>query len=347
MPRPGHAYETILWTSARTAPLIESVLSKMNGAAKPIGLGGSREPAVRDLAKRLECEHDDDLRRLLINRPATYLLLATLDRVPPAALTAALNQGTTILTLEPLAATFEELAPPPREEDETENPRAKIPGVLHHIPAFTRSAGWLSAADPQLVLGSIKNLAMIAASSAADASLFARLHESWRIILELAALPESIDCALQVPPREQPENLRELTGSLTAHARLPDGGSALIELSQSAAPSSPIACDRLLHLVGERGRLRATDLTYQLFDHTGLLLDELNPARPAPPFTFADAVAHHWMQIIDRPALAAQSPRDPAAHEAAALACCLTCLLSARTGQPESPGKLMFAHGWK
>ena len=34
-----------------------------------------------------------------------------------------------------------------------------------------------------------------------------------------------------------------------------------------------------------------------------------------------------------------------AAVEAQALACCLTCLLSARTGEAESPARLLELHG--
>jgi hypothetical protein len=354
MPQRGHAFETLLWTDPQHLPLVEAVLSLMNGAFRIIGVGGPRLPAVKDLAARLDCPFDDDLRRLTVDHPAAYVLLASLDQVSAPAIVAAMTHGATVLTLEPLAATLTEL----HENQElpwTQGAVCRAGGRVINIPSFMRGAGWLSAADPQTVLGGARSLAMIVASSAESCSLFSRLHEAWTILLELAAMPESIDCALLSPSRHQPTGLRGLAGNLTAHARMPDGGGAVLHLSETPVGASAIAkqgpsvtpffpCHRSLQITGEQGQLRVSDLSYELFDLAGRRLDHRDANPPGLTHTFAGAIADHWLQLIDRPALSTGRNSQSYALDTAALACCLACLLSSRTGQAESPERLLSVH---
>lgn len=346
MPTAGNAFETTLWTDARSLPTVKAIMSRMGQAVRTIGVGGPRQTPVKAMADALGASFDDDLRRLVIDKPATYLLLATMNRVEPSVISSALKQGCTILALEPIAEDFRELEqsglfarqPEDRSLDESA-------GHFVHGPAFTQSPGWLRAADPQLVLGSVQGAAYLSTTRQGEGSLFARLHEAWRMLLDLMQLPETIDCSILQPNRAAAESLRDLTGQVSIHARLPDESSAILQLHETPAADAVAPCDRQLQLIGERGRLRVTDRAYELFDHQGALLDEAI-ATTAPP-TFADAVAHHWQQLIDRPSLANPPRRDRAMHEASALACCLASLLSARTGTAESPGKLLAVNGWK
>ncbi len=346
MPTAGHAFETTLWTDARSLPAVRGIVSRMGQAVRIIGVGGPRQTPVKELADGLGADFDDDLRRLMIDKPATYLLLATMNGVEPSVIRGTLKQGCTILALEPIAADFRELEqsglfamqPEDRSLDEAA-------GHYVHGPAFTQSPGWLRAADPQLVLGGVQGAAYLSATRQGEGSLFARLHEAWRMVLDLMQLPETIDCSILQPDRTAAESLRDLTGQVSIHARLPDESGAILQLHEIPPADAMAPCDRQLQLIGERGRLRVTDRAYELFDHQGTPLDEA-VATAAPP-AFADAVAHHWRQLIDRPSLANPPRRDRAMHEASALACCLACLLSARTGTAESPGKLLAVNGWK
>jgi len=349
-----HAYETTLWADAKSVPAVRAIVARMGSAIKVIGVGGPRQPAVSDLAKVLDADYDDDLRRLIIDKPATYILLATMNQVDPAIITSALKQGCTVLALEPIAADFRQLESFTlfaRQPEDRDRSSTALPGHFIHCPAFTQSPGWLRAADPQLVLGPIQSTAVLSASRQGEGSLFARLHEAWRMALDLTQMPQSIECSILQPSRVIDASLRDLTGHLSMHARMPDESSIQFQLHEISAATTPAPCDRMIHLIGELGRLRVTDCAYELFDHQGSLLDEAvhQPTDKAQdsPFTFAAAVAHHWRQLIDRPALANPQMRDRAKHEAMALACCLTCLLSARTGTAESPAKLLTVNGWR
>ena len=346
MPTAEHAYETTLWTDARSLPTVQAIVSAMGQAVRIIGVGGPRQTPIKALADTLGAGFDDDLRRLMIDKPSTYLLLATMNHVDPLVINSALKQGCTILALEPIAADFRELEQSGlfarQPEDRSLDQQT---GHYVHCPAFTQSPGWLRAADPQIVLDGVQGAAYLCTTRQGEGSLFARLHEAWRMLLDLMQLPESIDCSILQPDRAADPSLRHLNGQVSIHARLPDQSSAILQLHETPASNAAAPCDRQLQLIGERGRLRVTDRAYELFDHQGALLDEAI-ATTAPP-TFAATVVHHWQQLIDRPSLANPPRRDRALHEASALACCLACLLSARTGTAESPGKLLAVNGWK
>ena len=76
-----------------------------------------------------------------------------------------------------------------------------------------------------------------------------------------------------------------------------------------------------------------TDTTYALHRRGG---EPEASTDPPPPGRFADLVAYQWRALMERPA----APTPPGV-QAQALACVHAALLSARTGQPESPAKLL------
>ena len=97
---------------------------------------------------------------------------------------------------------------------------------------------------------------------------------------------------------------------------------------------------RALNLISSQGRLAVSDLHYQLYDTAGELMDQSEPA--AEQVTFVKLVVDHWHDVLRDSAPLTAAQRDRAERiERQALACGLACLLSARTGEPESPAKLM------
>jgi len=324
------APEVTIWTDPRTAALARQVIDRMSHAVRVIGVGGPRSAEVAALARAHQLESADDLRKLLVDRPAAFLLLTAADDIDAADLASAAAHGTIVVTLEPTHSDLPAYAAKPRSGANAANGAA--PQVVF-LPSFLRSPGWTSA-DPREALGAIRLVSYGSFGGPADASLFARLFEAWRVVLSLGQLPETIDASLVGPLAEPPENLRAMTGHLALHARMPDGVSAVIEASDRVGVPS-----RGMRITGEQGSLRATDHAYELYDASGKQLEE--KAAPDKPLTYADLVAMHWSRLISRPDLAPADAASVNGDDSQVLACCVATLLSARTRQPESPAKLL------
>ena len=322
--------EATLWSDAGHAPLAEELMNLMGSSLKPIAVGGSSTTEVNDLAKSLGCERYDDLRKMLVDRPASFLLLTSLEGVTQADLDTATNQDTVILTLEPIADDLQTLARQPKAPgSNSEHSR----GLL--IPAFTQSPGFLQAAEPNELLGDQKTLTFSSVGKPMHGSLFARLLDAWQTVLGFTLMPETIDASLVGPLTEPPQGLREMTGSLSAHARVSGACSALLYVSDHAGLSQ-----RELMVSGEQGTLRVNDTGYSLINPAGEPIDEPSENTESPQTGgFTDLLAFQWRKLLDRTGFVGPTPSGQVQTEA--LACCLACLLSVRTGQPESPGKVL------
>lgn len=349
----------IIWTGVEQAAQTEATLRLMGPAVRPMAIGGPRVMEIDQLARTWACPHEDDFRKLLRDKPAKFVLLASMSEVDHEDLVTLLNQGATVLTTEPIAADFDHLIDPdPRLNDpllpppngKTSDPDnvatqstavsalIKIGDVVW-VPAMEKAPGWRRAAEATQEVGSIQLLGFSSFGQPGDCSLFARLYEGWRLAIELVGLPEEIDASLTGPLREVPENPRGLTGHMGIHARMGNGRTAVMQVSDRAAQLG-----RRLSLIGGRGHLKISDHGYELFDSTGQRLDGHRPTRQKNN-RYAELVALHWKYLIDNPPIPSTAPKPPATPEAHILACCLACLLSARTGDPESPRKLLQLHG--
>ena len=128
---------------------------------------------------------------------------------------------------------------------------------------------------------------------------------------------------------------------------------------------------REVNIVGTAGRVRADDVSFDLFDYTGQRCDYLTVQGESMgqqqlanadgadagakananettggkmitgPMTYAELIVEHWRQLLDRPELALDQINQSGAFDRKALACCNATLLSARTGQPESPANML------
>lgn len=320
----GHVPEVTVWADAARAPIVAQVLDVMGAEVKPIGVGGPRGAEVDALGKRLDVAATDDLRKLIVDRPAAFLLLASMSDVGGEDLLAAHAAGSLILAMEPPAADLLDLR--------TLRPKGEIPRILF-LPGFRFGPGFIRAADPSDALAPPRALAIESVGRTGEGSLFARLYDAWSTVLGFVSLPESIDASLSaVGLKEVPDDPRKLTGRLAAHARIADGGSAIVQISDTASDHR-----RYLHILGTEAELRVTDLNYELRQITGGVVDRGEVT--VGGIGFIDLVAHQWRRFLARPDLV--KPDVPPHRDEQALACCLACLLSARTGQPESPRKLI------
>jgi hypothetical protein len=322
--------EVSVWVAPERADLVAGVLQQMLPRIAVIGVGGPRCAAVDQLARQWGVAADDDLRRLVIQRPAAYLLLADPQGVPLAPLAQAAGAGATVLALEPIAAGTHDLEAAPHA------PGPGAPGWLRrvaHLPALAAAPGWWHAADPAQALNPVRSIAAIHLGPAGEASLFARLFDAWDAVLHFTDIPETIAASLAGPLTHLPDSVRKLTGWLAAHGRCADGRSVVLQVCDRAGRG-----DRDLRVLGDGGQWHMTDLAYTLHDPAGQLLDSWAATDLAD--SAAARVVEQWTTLLDRPAADAAAGPDPASALGQTLACCAACLLSCRTGQPESPAKL-------
>ncbi len=332
--------EIVVWTHARRLATAQHVIERLAGSVRLIGVCGGGDAEVRRWAAQAGVPFDDDPRRLAVSRPAAFTLLMTSQDFPRPALHAALRCGT-VLTVEPIAARFDDLL---RPDD------AAAIGRVIDVPAFAHMPGWTSAADPLSAIGPVRSIAISSFFQAGECSLYSRLREAWCQVVDFHGMPESIDAA--ITPHATGNDLRSLRGHLTAHGRWTDAAGATIQLcdgvpgewrpggaSDNESTALLDSCHRLVFATGDAGRLRVTDHDYELFDAAGRQVDRSPPTGMPPGFAemIVTACVHVFRQRV--------SAASPPSRESQVLACCLATMLSTRTGQPENPGTMLTTRG--
>ena len=329
------APEVTVWVDDDRLKTVQNLLDMMGTSVRPIAFGSPKSHAASEWAGQLDVPMFDDLRQMLVEQPAAFVLLGTLNGVGPDDLPMAVAQGSKVLAIEPVGATVAEHAQAYKIVKPADG-STRPPGRIVHAPAFDRSAGFLAAAAPHEALGDHRAVQMTHAGSAASGSMFFRLFDAWISVLDFIELPERIDAELSPAKGSTavPDDPRLLTGRLTAHARLPGVGSAGVLVSDQAAELT-----RRLTVVGEQAQLIITAGGYQLTRSTGEVVDNLDADKEPG---YLDQLAAQWRRLIDQ---RTPPPEHRATREQNALACCHACLLSARTGEPESPGRLLELAG--
>ncbi|QNN21471.1 hypothetical protein HED60_04020 [Planctomycetales bacterium ZRK34] len=314
---PAATHEVLIWTDAERGDLIEQVVGRMRGI-HILAVGGPRKGPLAPLAATLDARCEDDLRKMLVDQPASFLLLGTTTGVSKAELEQAQRSGTTVLALEPVAADLDVLG------DEA------LVRTVVMMPALYASPAWQAAAEPQQALGTIQSIHLSSLAPPAAGSLYTRFYESLDLLMTLMPSPETIDAALTGPLKQVPDDLRSLTGHLTAHLRFAGGASAVMHLSDRAD-----AWSRRLVIIGDEGQITLDDISYRLSAADGHTLDELAPPDKPVAIDPADLIVAQWQKLMDR----APSPRTAPPHQIIAAA--RSALLSCRTGELESVATLL------
>lgn len=323
------APEVTVWVDETRLATAQALLDLMGASVRPIAFGSPKSRAASELATQADAPMYDDLRQMLVERPAAFVVLGTLEGVGPDDLPMAVALGSKVLAIEPVAATPGELAQAYKMVKPADG-ATRTPGRIVHAPAFDRSAGFLASAAPHESLGEHRAVQMTSAGQANAGSMFFRLFDAWLSVLDFIDLPERIDAELSSNASSVPDDPRQLTGRLTAHARLPGVGSAAVLVSDQAAELT-----RRITVIGDQAQLVITAGAYQLTRSSGEVVDQLESDREP---NYIEQLAAQWRRLIDQ---RTPPPEHRAERERNALACCLACLLSARTGTPESPAKML------
>lgn len=331
----------LLWATPASADLARRVAE--GAGLTPIAAGGTG--VARTFAESIGATPFDDLRHALHTSDAEAALLAAGGGAEWALLSdaeflrACAARGLRIITL----------APYPTSVRAAARADASAPASPVFAPLFRRSPGAIAAAEAVGMFGQVTTLDLSCRSGGGQGSLAARLYDAMDFALALLGAPETIDASVRGPRAESGlrlaagDSLRDLRGDMTLHLRYADGRSAAIMLSDRAG-----RWFRGATLLGESGCVRVDDGAFEWVDGAGRLVDtsvRRAPARRAPKDDDPDegavaAMVGDVSRLLD--------PRTPPAAPTDylwALSMSEAALLSARTGQPESPSTIQRMAG--
>ncbi len=341
------APEVLVWADQATASLAGEVLERMGSTVRAVGVAGPRDAGVDRLAKTCGLEAGDDLRHLLVDRPARYALLASLHCVTPADIALIRETGCTVLLLEPMSVALADLEPA----------LAQAAAEIVFLPSMRQSPGTLAAADPADALGPIHQIAYRSVGPAGHGSLHARLFDAWATLLTWTDLPEVLTAHIvradtsstSTPvPRSEADAQSHRVGWVTAHGRIAPavdqpGTAGGVGVSVVVSDCS-VTHQRRLEVMGRDGQLTLDDAGYRLVARDAKGQPVVDQGEDfGEPLDYAELIARQWRRLIDRRSSARDEP--PALRHRQTMACCMTCHLSARTGQGESPRRLLEIQG--
>jgi hypothetical protein len=339
----GMAGRVMVWLNPDQAELAGEV-ARVAGF-EIVGAGGPREGRSGSGAAALGVPHVDDLRSALGAAEADLIWLAApgdfgTDQTgdDARALLGAKGRGVKVVTLEPIPATALDLA---AGGWTAASSGVRAVDTLRFCPLARLAPAFRQAAETLQSFGHVRALSVEAWCSTKEGSLGARLFGAMELVHALMGEPETIDAAYVSPAHGQGihalpgETLRNLHGDMTANVRFADGRIAAIAISDQAG-----RWNRTATLLGPGGRLRLFDDGFEWVSPGGEKLDEARPKRPArgkrPEISPAVAMMADAIGRLLDPAIPDPGPAD---HETI-LAMSQAGLLSARTGQGESPATI-------
>lgn len=337
------ARRVAVWLAPDQAPLVRQVA--VTAELNLIAAGSPARGQSMAVATGLEAKPFDDLRAMLATVDADLVWIASPDTFgtgtnpdDAAALQAAHARGVKIATLEPIPATALDLV---SGGWLATGSGMRAVEILRLCPLTRLSAPFREAADVIQTFGHLRTMTVEAWSRPSEGSLGARLYGALELVLGLMGEPETIDAAYVAPDHGRGvhalpgESFRDLHGDLTATLRFADGRTAGLVASDQGG-----RWNRTATLLGPGGRLRIFDDGFEWIGPDGAKQDESRPVsrargrEPAVPNSVA-AIADSLGRMLD---IGVPDP-GPADHEAI-LAIGQAALLSARTGQPESPATI-------
>jgi hypothetical protein len=331
----------IAWLAEPQVALVRDVAEHAGVAI--VGAGSPVRGQAAAVAKALGAEPHDDLRATIASADADLALIASPgafgERAPEdtAAILAARARGMRIASLEPIPSSALDLASGAWRSQSGVDPVDSV----RFRPLARLSRSYREAMEVQESFGPVCTLTVAAWCKPDEGSLGARIYSALDLVLAILGEPETIDAAYVATHVAQGlnplpgETLRDLHGDIAATLRFADGRAANVVASDRAG-----RWNREITMLGEGGRLRIFDDGFEWISPTGEKIDHSRSSRAkrgeVPAVTHAVvAIAEAVGRLVD-PAI----PPEGAHDHATVLAMAQAALLSATTGQAESPGTI-------
>ncbi len=313
-----------------------------------VGAGSPTKAQAGAAATALGCLSLADLRSALTEGEADAVLIAApgdFGRADAAsdvpALLAARARGVKVATLEPFPTSAIDLA----TRGWTDASAGVAPAsVARLVPLPRHTRPFRDAAELIPDLGTIRCVGIESLGGPSEGSLAARLAGAIDTVLLLMGEPELVDAACVSPLQGQGvhalpgETLTDLHGDVSASVRFADGRAASI-LASSHASRWNFTCT----ILSERGRLRLYDDGFELLAPTGVKLDEARHRRTRGHVGTGGTAARALPGLGNA---APEGAAHPSPHAVAAIADALSRLLDQHipdTGPPDWPGILCLA----
>lgn len=320
----------VLWCGPEQHELLAEVVQLLGQKVRLLAVGGPRHANTARLARRLGHDPADDLRATLVQHTPSLLVLGAQAGVGPAEVMAAVEQNIQVVSLVPIGDSVSDLAEFQARAHRDDRGLERLDRQCQLLGAMTSTPGFDAAASTREMLGPPRVIQANWTGPAAMASVATRLYDLWYTLLALCDLPERVSAAFTGHALDDPD-LGRLHGSFAVVAHTPQA--PLIHLLASDQSGHDRRALQIWSATGDL-QLQADGFVYR--DSDGHMLDQ------ARDLLAEQGMAHQMAAQIGRIIAPAPgtTPTVPA-HMHQALACALACQLSARTGQPESPRRLL------
>lgn len=318
---------------------VDVVRAVGNACGVSIAYAGSAEKGRSGgVADSLGADPIDDLRSAFASADVDLILITDPGAFgsgganDTTAVESARSRGVKIACLEPIPAGALELG----AGGWTKSTHGVRPiDAVSVIPMMGVSRCWRDSADAIENFGQLRTLHVEALGRPGQGSLGARLHSAMGLVFSLLGSPEVVYASAVGPiagvTRTNTEDtLRDLHGDVSAILRYPDGRAASIVASDQTP-----AWQHSALLLGEEGRLRVDDIS-MTWEHQSAEAPDLHDVVWPGSFEGLDAFGLALADAIAR-LLDPSVPADPPVDHESVLAMSQAALLSARTGQGESP----------
>jgi len=332
---------TIVWVSPERVWLVREVAEAIG--LEVVAAGGPGKGRSAAAASALGADPIDDLTQALAEGEADLIWLvcagsfgAGAEGRDASACQAARRRGVRIATLEPIPPGLMEL-------DSGRWLALGEGGRAVDAPRFcplARLARPLRE-SPELIqtFGAVDCLAVEVLCAPREGTAGARLYSAAELVCAVMGEPEVVDAAYVSPGRSESlhvlpgQSLADLHGTITANLRFADGRCAGLIASDRGGQ-----WHRQATLLGPGGRLRITDGGFRWVGPEGNLIDQSEARRGEP-----DVAGSLAVRVIADAINCLMDPRGPEVgpvDHVGILSICQAALLSARTGQGESPATI-------
>lgn len=337
-----------MWMEPGQARLVGDVAARLGLQVIGVGMArGSSRADTSEIEGLQQAVAFDDLRHATATIAADVVLIASLaasgDGGPDSELVQQCRErGMVVTTMAPVPWSTTEHASLVKSAGVAGPQRAEFVPLLWRVKAMANTR------DALANMGHLRTIALSMRCGRAEGALGARLYDAMQFVHAVFGTPETIDAAVVTQSggsgvhMAPADTLPELHGELTANLRYNSGRSATLMLSDRSG-----GWFRGGTILGEHGCIRFDERGFEHADLHGVVVDE-SPPKPKPgarkkvvePPSAALAISEQIGRMLD--------PRAPVLEPfdvTNVLAMCEAALLSARTGQGESPETILRMAG--
>ncbi len=309
------AIRLVAWAEPGQMPLLREAIE--GGTLAMAAVGSPDTADGTQLSEDLATERTLTLRDAILRDDVDMLWIASPQPVEKDERRLLREARAGAVTTEPLPASAADVLSDPDEAR-----------TAHFVPLMRQGPGFERAGEVFDTFGERYAANIFLGCGPGQGTLFARLFDAMDLAEAIGGTVEQVHAALWRPIGVVPETLRSLTGTLTINLRFRDNRCASLCVSDCAG-----AWLRRVVLVGAGGCLRIDDGGFEWIAPDGRTIDAHREKQTPSP---GELVARQVRRLLEGRAGINQPP-----DTARLLAVCEAARLSARTGSPETPEKVI------